>query len=174
MLVVIGLTQMKRGICMSVYDLEKNCYLRPIPPTMRFSADDVQNLVVFSRVELERQSRRLSLDRPHTEDVAVRRVPTAVDTPLTTVEQQQFLNRIAVPSVHSVFKTDHNGPVLQQKNGRYFVVPGTGYYSLGTVHAKSVNVYTNQFGKVRVDFQDDSDVTYQNVPLVSVGDINPG
>jgi len=173
MFVVIGLTQMHQGICMSVYDLELNCYLRPIPPTMRFSADDVENLPVFSRVELARSPERLSIKRPHTEDVAVHRAPNAVGSLLTTVEQQQFLNRIAVKSVHAVFKSDNNGPILQHENGRYFVVPGTGLYSLGTVHAKSVKVSTNGFGKVRVDFQDNSGVTYQDLPLVSVDNINP-
>lgn len=72
MYVVTGITRMKTGICVSVYDVHNRRYLRPIPPSRRFQAQDVAALRLFSIVDLKKDNRWIEIKAPHIEDFPIK------------------------------------------------------------------------------------------------------
>lgn len=180
MYVVTGITRMNSGICVSVYDLYYHRYLRPIPPSGRFQKEDVANVHLFSVVNLQEDNRNIEINAPHNEDFPV------VNTRLTSIrelkvwEQINLLRQISSSSVYDIFGYDKtNVPFLVRGyNERYYVVPGNGNGSLGTVQAKFVRVYRyanpyNDRIEFRVDFKDKSGNLFTRLKCVAFYPISP-
>lgn len=177
MYVVTGITRMKTGICVSVYDVHNRRYLRPIPPSRRFQTQDVAALRLFSIVDLKKDNRWIEIKAPHVEDFPIKNNTLSSIRRLDVIEQIKFLRQISVPSVHDVFGYDEQGaPFLKRGvNQRNYVLPGSGSCSLGTIKANVVKVYNDPYdnNKLRVDFTDSLGNDFFNVPYVSIFQTDP-
>ncbi|QNU25065.1 dual OB domain-containing protein [Geobacillus zalihae] len=171
MYIVTGLTKMQNNrVCMSVYDEENNCYRRPIFLRDPITYHTVQNITLFSIIELTPIHHQHNIISPHTEDFPVEDTTQFTQIGrLNTNEQIKLLKKISVPSVIDVFGyDDNNTPFLTQQRGRFFVWPNSGIRSLGTVQAQEARLYEDDFGKIRVDFTDLTGQSYNNLPFVSI------
>lgn len=174
MYVVTGLTKMKSGICMSVYDTERKCYLRPIPKNLHFEPRQLQGVNLFSVVDFQRDNRIVVKVPPHTEDYPITLNSgerMAVIRKLNNREQLDLLQTISDINVLSIFGRNQNEYYLKSKEGyqrRYFVVSNTGVRSLGTVQVREVSAYLDQYNKVRITFTDNSGIEYEDVSYVNV------
>lgn len=173
MYVVTGLTKMNQNkICMSVFDTVSNQYLRPIPPSTRYSQEDLQQLSLFSVVNLTPDTRTLIKQAPHNEDFPVKEQQPQPIGILSLQEQETLLRTISVQSTYDVFGFFNQQPILKQRTNRNYVVPGTGTHSLGTVAVNTVRVYYS-FNKLKVDFTDLSGNIFTDIPFVSSQNIDP-
>lgn len=175
MYVVTGLTKMKNNrVCLSVYDTESQCYRRPIFEDSQITTYTIQNISLFSIIELTPIQTFTNITAPHTEDFPVEyTMQFAEVSRLDNNKQLEFLNQISVQSTYDVFGYDFNKkPYLNQKWGRYFVNRNTGIRSLGTVQASRVYLYYEKnFGesrRIRVDFTDVSGNEFNDIPFVSI------
>ena len=174
MYVVTGLTRMSPGrICMSVYDTVLNRYLRPIPPNGKYSDEDLQDLSLFSVVILIADIRAHTIHAPHSEDFPVTNQHLEPVRLLTTREQLTLLRRISLHSPYDVFGFRNQEPILKQRGIRYYVLPGTGSYSLGTVVVEQVRLFFNNYDKLRVNFRDIAGHTFSDVSFVSINEDDP-
>jgi len=160
-------------ICISVFDTRSNRYLRPIPPSGRFTEQDVRHLGLFSIVNLDEDNRDHQFQAPHTEDFSVTNNQLQPVGMLNREEQLALLRRISVQSTFDIFGYNYQDPALKQHRLKYYVLPGTGQNSLGTVQAINVRLYMNAFGNIRVDFTDFNGNTLRDIPFVSYNAINP-
>ncbi len=171
MYVVTGLTRMNTGVCMSVYDTKAKRYLRPIPPSSRFSLEDVGHLQLFSIVQFHAKATSRQIRRPHTEDFEIVEQRPIVKGILPQPDRIDFLRQISVNSVNQIFGFENGRPVLKRHGARFYVSPDTGSNSLGTVVARQAKVYRS-YEKIRVSFTDNSGQTFDDVPLVCIDRID--
>lgn len=175
MYVVTGLTKMKTGICISVYDTDHGCYRRPIPRNLHFQPDQLQGVSLFSIVSFERDNRVTATILPHAaEDYPITinaNERMIVTGQLNRKEQLELLRNICDPDTISVFGCNQNECFLKTKEKyykRYYVISGTGIRSLGTIAVTSARTYVNQYGKVRINFIDNSGIEYEDISYVNV------
>lgn len=169
MYIVTGLTKMRNGVCMSVYDTKCNRYLRPKPPTYPFSTGDVEDLSLFSVVRMTpNHDVQEQIIPPHTEDFPILEQRLVSKRVLTPAEQLQLLRQISESSVHDVFgMADDGKPALRQVRNSWVIHPGCGTRSLGTVKVRWYHSRVDGYNKTRIDFIDDSGGVYRNISYVA-------
>lgn len=172
MYIVTGLTKMSNDrVCMSVFDTESQCYRRPMfENRLQITVRTVEYINIFSVIELRPINRiRENLQAPHLEDYIVEYSEQFREVfRLNITQQLDLLNQITYNSTYDLFNYPGNNPTLLNYNNSYYVNPGTGRNSLGTIRAQRVRMYIDGYNSIRLDFTDMAGNQFKGVKFVSL------
>jgi len=163
---VTGITEMgSTKVCMSLYNSEENCYIRPLKNGNNFDESDIRGISLYSWVEIIPSNNQGDVEYPHCEDLNISYPYFSLVREATESEQYDFFDSTSFESLEDIFG---RGNLIKQNNS-WGVLQGTGVRSLGTVKVKRFEVNKSVYNSkptYRITFEDLDGNKYSNVKLV--------
>ena len=165
---ITGITRMKDNrICMSGYSDEKGKYFRPLLRNEHLTESDLfyhrDRIKLFDSVIFQLDPTTSNVVAPHIEDQhIIEIIDYKIDRINSKEEQINYLKEIADSSINSVF-----GDFIDIIDGHPVVLPDCGLRSLGTIISPKCEVFLDNRGSYRVNFQDQTGHRLEYVKCVA-------
>lgn len=165
--IVTGITEMRgTTVCMSLYSLENNCYIRPLKNGHNFCEEEISGVSLYTLVDITPSKNQFEAEYPHNEDLNIKPPYFSIVRELTDEEIFDFFDTTAYESTEEIFG---EGNLIKQARS-WGVLPNEGRCSLGAVEVEEYEIFRDNYDpskpKFKVDFTDVRGKKYQNVALV--------